>query len=206
MQIDPVQQEYAELSARYDSRWAFYVEATVAATIQRLALHGHEQILDLGCGTGALLKRLVPLVPEGSLAGLDLSPEMLSVARHKLPASVELQVGRVENLPFANESFDRVISSSAFHYFRHPGQVMQEMKRVLKPNGQLVMTDWCNDYWTSYGCDLVLRVVNRAHFRAYRSSQWRSMLQKAGFSDISVETYKINWFWGMMTATATKQT
>jgi ubiquinone/menaquinone biosynthesis C-methylase UbiE len=204
MHLDSVQEEYAELAPRYDGRWAFYVETTVQKTLDRLALQGDERILDLGCGTGALLQRLVALAPETTLIGVDLSAPMLAVARQKLPEAVELHVGKVESLPFAQESFDRVISTSAFHYFREPAQALQAIKRVLKPGGVLVITDWCNDYWTSYGCDLVLRLVNQAHFRAYRTSQYHEMLQASGFANIVIEKYKIDWFWGMMTATAAK--
>jgi ubiquinone/menaquinone biosynthesis C-methylase UbiE len=205
MYSDPVRAEYARLAPRYDRRWSFYVNATVRETIDRLDLNSHERILDLGCGTGTLIEHLLHLAPEIEIVGLDPSAEMLSVARQKLPDSVELRVGSADSIPFPNESFDRVISTSAFHYFRSPAQALRETKRVLKPNGRLVITDWCDDYLTCRVLDVFLRLFDRAHFRTYGVSECQKILQAEGFAKVSIERYKIDWFWGMMTATATKE-
>jgi len=67
-----------------------------------------------------------------------------------------------------------------------------------------VITDWCRDFLTCRACELFLQMTNRAHHRAYRQRECRDILATAGFSSIAVERYKINWFWGMMTATASR--
>jgi ubiquinone/menaquinone biosynthesis C-methylase UbiE len=205
MHSDPVQNEYAHLAPQYDRRWSFYVNATVQETMHRLDLNSHERILDLGCGTGTLIQRLLHLAPEIEIFGLDPSAEMLNIARQKLPKSVELRLGSADSIPFPNESFDLIISTNAFHYFRNPSQAIQEAKRVLKPNGHLVITDWCDDYLTCRICDGFLRLVNRAHFRTYGVSECQRMLQDEGLARVSIEKYKIDWLWGMMTATAIKE-
>jgi ubiquinone/menaquinone biosynthesis C-methylase UbiE len=203
MSLDPVQIEYAQLAARYDSRWSFYVNATLQATLNQLDLHPGDRVLDLGCGTGTLLESLLTVAPEAKMSGLDSVAEMLNVARQKLPVSIDLKLGNATNIPFPSHSFDVLVSTSAFHYFRQPEQAVQEMKRVLKPGGHLIITDWCYDYWSCRILDFWLRISNRAHFRTYRSSELRLMLQNIGFQEILVERYKINWLWGMMTVTAT---
>lgn len=205
MHPDPAQNEYAHLAPQYDRRWSFYVNATLQETIHRLDLNSHERILDLGCGTGTLIQRLLHLAPEKVIVGLDPSAEMLSIARQKLPQFVELQLGSADRIPFPNESFDLIISTNAFHYFRNPSQAIQEAKRVLKPNGHLVITDWCDDYLTCRICDGFLRLINRAHFRTYGVSECQRMLQDEGLARVSIEKYKIDWLWGMMTATAIKE-
>ena len=92
----PVSSEYARLAARYDRRWARYVEKTHRETLRCLEslLSPRARLLDLGCGTGALLARLVD-AQTGSLdlVGLDLSPEMLAIARARLPYRVKLLEG-----------------------------------------------------------------------------------------------------------------
>lgn len=206
MHSDPVQQEYSRLAPLYDRRWSFYIDSTVQETINRLAISPHDRVLDLGCGTGTLLQRLIHLAPEAAFWGLDPSPEMLSVARQKLPSSVALHLGTADQLPFPNESFDVVISTNAFHYFRHPSHAIQEAKRVLKPDGRLVITDWCHDYWTCRICDSFLRLFNRAHFRTYGIHECQTILQREGLDKVSIEKYKIDWLWGMMTARAVKKT
>ncbi|MGB3615904.1 MAG: methyltransferase domain-containing protein [Elainellaceae cyanobacterium] len=200
---DPVQQEYARLAPRYDSRWSFYVNATVQQTLNRLNLQPGEHILDLGCGTGTLIQRLLPFSPA-IVTGIDPCPEMLAIARRKLPTSVDLQVASADCLPLPDAAFDIVVSTSAFHYFPDPDRALREIRRVLKPAGRTVITDWCHDYFACQICDVLLQRFNHAHKQAYREAECEAMLQAAGLQDIVIERYNINWLWGMMTAQATK--
>lgn len=205
MDSDSVQKEYSRLAPLYDRHWSFYIDATIQATINRLEIKPQDWILDLGCGTGTLIQDLLDLVPEAKFVGLDISGEMLNIAKCKLPDSVDLLLGSADNLPFPNESFDTVISTNAFHYFQNPYQVIQEAKRILKPKGRLVITDWCHDYWTCRICDFFLRLFKRAHFRTYGVNECQMILQSEGLHEVSVERYKIDWLWGMMTAQAARE-
>ena len=201
---DPVQREYARLARIYDMRWHTYVQASVRETLRSMHIRPGQSMLDIGCGTGVLLKALADASPGTVLTGIDATREMLATARQRLPACVRLHQARAEQLPFGEASFDAVISCNMFHYIRQPQTALQEMRRVLKPAGMLIITDWCNDHLTCRLCDAFLRLTNRAHHRAYRMRECRDMLAAAGFSGIAVERYKIDWFWGMMTATAVR--
>lgn len=197
-----VLREYARLASRYDVRWSFYTEATVRETMTRLHLKPGERLLDVGCGTGALLQAVSSAFPEVEAGGVDPSVEMLSIARQKLPDRIVLKEGWAESLPFPDDSFDIVVSCNAFHYWREPAKALREIARILKPEGRLVITDWCHDYISCRICDLFLRLFNRAHFKVYGVSECEALLMAACFHDASVERYKINWLWGMMTASA----
>ncbi len=199
-----VLKEYARLARRYDWRWSFYIEAGVEETTRRLDLKPTDRLLDVGCGTGALLHALSRSFPARQLAGIDPSPEMLSVARQKLGASVDLQVAWAEAIPYPDDLFDVVASCSVFHYLRQPMVALKEMVRVLRPGGSLVITDWCDDYLACRVCDRVLRVLSAAHFRTYRERECRELLQAAGVGAVQAERYRINWLWGLMTATGRK--
>ncbi len=201
---DPVRRTYAGLAARYDRAWSSYVGASVEATLRRLEAEPGQRLLDVGCGTGALLAVLGEGASDGDLTGVDLSVEMLAVARAKTEPLMRLAAAAADGLPFAGETFDVVVSTSAFHYFRRPREALGEAGRVLRPGGRLVITDWCDDFVACRVCDLILRLFDRAHFRSYGAAAMTEMLESCGFAAVSVERYKIDWLWGMMTATARK--
>ncbi|HJV11405.1 MAG TPA: class I SAM-dependent methyltransferase, partial [Burkholderiales bacterium] len=113
---DPVVAEYAKAARRYDKKWAFYVEATTRETLRRLPLTAASCVLDVGCGTGELLRRLRAKVPDAVLCGLDPVPEMLDVARDKLCGREDLRVGYADRLPWTAGTFDVVVSCNMFHY------------------------------------------------------------------------------------------
>ncbi len=200
---DAVQRQYARLAREYDSRWSFYIEATTEATIQRLP-PSLGSVLDVGCGTGLLLACLADAFPDSRLAGVDASPDMLELARERLPADVTLKTGWAEELPFGDDSFDTVLSCNMFHYIRRPEVAVGEMLRVLRPGGRLIITDWCDDYLSCKLCDIYLRWFDPSHFRMYGASQCHQLLASANAREIRIDKYKISWLWGLMTATSRK--
>src|SRR5690242_14904862 len=101
-QRDPVAAEYAAAAADYDRRWRFYIDATTRETLARLTLRAEERVLDVGCGTGELLKRLRATHRDAHLAGIDPVPEMLAVAQAKLAPGVDLRVGWADGLPWSD--------------------------------------------------------------------------------------------------------
>jgi len=198
-----VLREYERLAADYDRRWSAYIRATTQETLKRLPSAGG-RLLDLGCGTGALLEAAAASFPGVALVGLDPVPAMLDRARRKPVGNARFVLGWAESLPFADSSFDIVACLNNLHYWRRPDAGLHEVLRVLHPGGLLVLTDWCRDHLTSRLCDLFLRAFNRAHHKAYGDGECREMLAAAGFTNIHIERYKIDWWWGMMTATCRK--
>ena len=97
-----------------------------------------------------------------------------------------------------------VVSCNMFHYIPEPSAALQEMKRVLRPGGRIIVTDWCDDYLACRVCDLCLRLFSRAHFRAYSQRTCGRLLADSGYGVVQIERYKISWLWGLMTATAAK--
>jgi len=194
--------EYARLAPDYDRRWHGYVRASVAETVRHLKPAPGDRLLDLGCGTAALLETVLARMPEVQIIGLDRSMPMLHVARERLGSGTGLIGASAESLPFADHSFDWVVSSSVFHYLRQPDVTLAEIHRVLKPSGQLIITDWCRDFLTMRALHGWLSWTNRGHFRTWTCGELTDRLVRAGFEPTLSRRYRINWFWGLMTLVA----
>ena len=107
-----------------------------------LALAGDvagRHILDAGCGSGPLT---AALRDRGAVVtGIDSSAEMLALARQRLGEDVALQVVDLRDpLPFGNEAFDDVVASLVLHYLEDWEPTLAELRRVLKPDGRLILS------------------------------------------------------------------
>ena len=109
-------------------------------TLAELRL-GHA-VLDVGTGTGVLLPHLLRAVgPTGRIVAVDVSPGMLEVARGKgFPSRVSFLQADVQRLPLPDADFDRVICNAALPHFEDRAHSMQEMVRVLRCGGVLVIS------------------------------------------------------------------
>ncbi len=106
-----------------------------------------EVVLDVGCGTGSLAIVVRQRVgATGRVSGIDPSPQMIARARHKAARrglTIDFQIGVIEQLPFADQSFDVVLSTFMMHHL--PDDLkrrgLAEVARVLKPGGRLLVLD-----------------------------------------------------------------
>ncbi len=116
--------------------------------IRLLDLQGHEQILDIGCGTGVLTRLLARQLNANSNAlvvGIDAAPKMIDVARRhatRIP-NIRFDVGVAEALPYADASFDCAVSTLFYHHIDADlkRRSLAELRRVLKPGGRLIIID-----------------------------------------------------------------
>jgi len=112
-----------------------------------LALRPGLNVLDVGCGTGDLLRLLAPIVFPGTAVGVDLSETMIAEARQRSGENVDnlsFRVGSVLELPFPVASFDRVLATQLLLHVPDPLKALVEIKRVLAPSGVISITeiDW----------------------------------------------------------------
>ena len=108
--------------------------------------HGH-QVLDVGCGSGTLVIAAQRRQPGAQLSALDADRAVLAIAARKARhagAEIVFDLGRSSALPYADERFDRVVSSLFFHHLSWGDKLLtaREMHRVLRPGGELHVADW----------------------------------------------------------------
>jgi len=192
-------QKYEVLAATYDRQWQRYHAETFARVVHHLQGSQVPSILDVPCGTGELLRWLLPRVPEARIVGVDGSKAMLSIARQKWAGEprVGSQHGLAEALPFADATFDWVLCCSSLHYFRQPARVLSEFARVLKPTGRLLLLDWCRNPWH---CRLINWWKARhdpTHVRMYTTQELGRLLRNTGWTISQVERFRVSWIRGL---------
>jgi ubiquinone/menaquinone biosynthesis C-methylase UbiE len=141
---DDVRRIYARLSRIYDS-WGMLTESKAVDKAFLLAgIRNGESILEVAVGTGRVFERIVSANKDGKNEGIDLSPDMLNVARKRLRrhSNYTLQVADTYSLPYPDDTFDLVMNSYMFDLLPEEdfSRVLLEFKRVLKPGGRTVIT------------------------------------------------------------------
>ena len=115
--------------------------------IARARLRRGQEVLDLGTGTGAVAVHAAPLVvPDGEVVGVDISPEMLALARRRVAdlglTNVSLREGRAEAIPAEDETFDALLASLSLMYAVDRSAGAWECARVLRRGGRFVASVW----------------------------------------------------------------
>ena len=131
----------------YDRHW---MQRIIFNPIQRAVLDVAEEqvgrpgaILDVGCGTGKLLKSARSRFPDARLVGVDAAEEMVKYAQSTTPAgTIEFRQAIAEALPFPNGSFDLVFSTMTFHHWQDQARGAAEVARVLTPGGRWLLADF----------------------------------------------------------------
>ncbi len=136
---------YDHVTEQFDS-FTERLSLPLAVRLISLAnLKPHEQVLDVGTGTGVVALQAAPQIATGGkMHGVDLSEGMLAFAKAKaeragLSDCVEFSQMDAEALKFADASFDVVLSLFALLHFPNPASALKEMYRVLRPGGRLVL-------------------------------------------------------------------
>ena len=199
-----VRDEYNKLAPIYDRRWHNYISKSLSFLQNWVDIPPEASILDVACGTGEFAKLLLEKNPQQQITGVDISEEMLEIAKDKLRdyPNVNLSNNSVTSLPFSDESFELVICANSFHYFEHPQPALTEMKRVIKPNGKLIILDWCRDYMLLKIVDALLKITDPAHQKCYTQSELNHLLLSAGFDVVKDSKIRFGIIWELMAMVA----
>jgi SAM-dependent methyltransferase len=152
-------------------------------------------VLDLGCGGGHVSFNAAPFA--GAVTAYDLSTDMLAAvaaeAAKRGLANIATQQGSAERLPFADASFDMVMSRYSAHHWGNVPTAMKEAFRVAKPGASLVFADIVapvevvND--TFLQSFEMLR--DPSHVRDYAVGEWQTMIAEAGFTEVETRLWRL---------------
>ena len=198
-----VKTQYDRLADIYDLRWRNYIVNTLTFLHNWEEIEPQSTILDVACGTCEFERLLLNQNPTQKITGIDISEKMLNIAREKYRAypSVKFHQASVHSLPFSSQSFDVVVSANAFHYFDRPQVALAEMKRVLKPNGKVIILDWNKDYPVCRICDWLLQIFDPAHQQCYTQEELHKLLISAEFKIHRATKVRFGVIWGLMAVT-----
>ena len=117
------------------------------ALVDQAGIADGHRTLDLGCGTATLSILLKQKQPNAVIVGIDGDAKILQIARkkaHKAGVDITFDEGMSFDLPYEDESFDRIVSSLFFHHLSRESKLetLREVNRVLKPDGEFHVADW----------------------------------------------------------------
>lgn len=198
---------FGRLASSYDHRHHRYNQLTLSRALEALRLSGTERVLDVGCGTGELERLVHDRYPHATLVGLDVTPEMLAVAREKFRSvsGITFLLAPAETLPFARERFDAVVSCNMLHHVRSVDGLLRECARVLRPGGRLVLVDWCRDAWHCRLAHYWLRLVKRSYVKMYRAAEVVELAAPLGLAVEDVSRFFVPPYFEMMRVVMARQ-
>ncbi len=154
--------------------------------VERMQLSPDERILDVGCGDGWTCRLLSPLAPEGAVVGIDVADEMIALARGR---SIELDnilfaPGSVEEIPWAEDYFSRVLSVESAYYWHSPEKAAREIFRVTAWGGQVFILLF---YYRENAHALHWQEHAPARFQLKSAGEWQEVFELLGFQDVRTE-------------------
>jgi ubiquinone/menaquinone biosynthesis C-methylase UbiE len=171
--------EFNDRAASYDHGWRGRLHHEISERTACLAVAtvaAPNRVLDLGCGTGYLLRELASRYPDAEqLVGIDAAPAMVKTAMSITQDDrLTFAVGAAEQISYPDEAFDLIVSTTSFDHWSDQQAGLRECARVLRRGGQLVLVD-------QFSRLLIPTMLTSRRGKARTRSRATSLLLRAGF-------------------------
>jgi ubiquinone/menaquinone biosynthesis C-methylase UbiE len=199
------QELWGKERAESHARWAKMASRLSYAPFARKILESlaplerGSTIVDLGTGPGILSIELHKLLPQAKIIGVDLSSDMLEIARKNADdagmSDFETRLGKAEEIPIESSSVNLVVTQSSFHEWEDQPKGLSEIFRILKPGGSLILKDYNRAWlsgWKRSLLKFLLKVVGESYedhvgMFKFTFNEAADLLREAGFDEIKGE-------------------
>ncbi len=165
----------------------------VESIIEMSEVNKNDRVLDLACGTGIMACEFAKVAKE--VVGLDITQEMLQQAHKKQKEenlkNIHFEVGDVEVLPYDDESFDIIFTRYSFHHFLDVKKVFDEMVRVCKKGGEVIVVDVALDEKFEKAFNEMERLRDSSHTKALSKMEFESLFADMRLSERKTKSYKV---------------
>ncbi len=164
---------------------SFETEWENELTLQLLELKPDDPVMEVGFGHGKTIQKAAVAVPQGLVAGVDVSPLMVKIAgEHNRNfvrnGRVKLALGDGAHIPYPDSSFYKCFSVHTVYFWPRPIEVLEEIHRILRPQGRFVLSFRYDDK--------ALRTFPLSVYRFYPPDEVLSLLNAAGFYSGRIES------------------
>ena len=184
-------QQYDDKAEAYLNSQVHAEGAEFAKMRALLSEQGANNVLDLGCGGGHVSYQIAPVVKQ--VTAYDLSPAMVdNVIAHATTlglTNINARVGCAEQLSFAEGQFEAIISRYSAHHWQSVPQALQEMHRVVRKDGKVIIFDILGHSHPIINNFLqtIETIRDPSHVRDYNLAEWTTMAEMAGFRIQTIE-------------------
>lgn len=189
-----IYKEYQDLAHKYDKSWAAYLNHTHTRALEIMKPRPGDHLLDCSGGTGKFSEQLLK-TRDTRVVVTDFSDQMLDVAQSRFrnysKARIAIRHSDAHHLPFDAGVFDKIYNLNSFHFYENPQQVLQEMIRVCKPGGSILILDWCRDALRFKLFEKLMRLIRLPLGKIYQQKELERLLNQ---NNLQVET-SIQWTW-----------
>ncbi|AFY60977.1 class I SAM-dependent methyltransferase [Synechococcus sp. PCC 6312] len=199
--LEPEVMDTAQAAADYDGMDFTEVNNDFAQLALELGPQSGK-ILDLGTGTARIPLLLAQARPQWQITGVDLAASMLALGQEhidqaNLQGQISLFLGDAKSLPFGDHEFDLIISNSLVHHLPDPLPVLQEIQRLLQPQGGLLIRDLIRPQ-TEAGLENILmnhggdsspnqlKLFQDSLRASFTLSEIKTMIQQAGIKNVEI--------------------
>lgn len=162
--------------------------------VEMSEVNDKDLVLDVACGPGLVACEFARHASH--VTGIDITEAMINLAREKALSTnlsnVTWKIGNAVPLPFDDDSFSLVITRYSFHHFLEPPKALEEMIRVCKPGGRVLVADVCVKDEHSAEYDRMEKLRDNSHVHALTESEFTNIFQLSGLTDVKRSGYGLD--------------